>query len=135
MCCYVTEGGSLFPFFRKLLVLGMLVRQTDPNQSFALRANRTLIGRNDPSTARPDFMPLRDAWVSRQHSAIVREEDGQYFVEDLHSLNGTFVNGFRVSGSRVRLWEHDLLSFGQQDDNRTCFVFMLLSDSISLRFV
>lgn len=43
--------------------------------------------------------------VSRQHARIVREADG-YYIEDLNSLNGTFVNGQRI-GVRTRLRDHD----------------------------
>ncbi len=43
--------------------------------------------------------------VSRQHARIVRETDG-YYIEDLNSLNGTFVNGQRV-GMRTRLHDDD----------------------------
>jgi serine phosphatase RsbU (regulator of sigma subunit) len=43
--------------------------------------------------------------VSRQHARIMRESDG-YYIEDLNSLNGTFVNGQRV-GVRARLHDQD----------------------------
>ena len=36
--------------------------------------------------------------VSRQHARIVREADG-FYIEDLDSLNGTFVNGTRLSSA------------------------------------
>ena len=44
--------------------------------------------------------------ISRQHARIVREADGYFYIEDLGSLNGTFVNGQRVS-RRTRLADHD----------------------------
>lgn len=43
--------------------------------------------------------------VSRQHARILRETDG-YYIEDLNSLNGTFVNGQRIV-SRTRLNDLD----------------------------
>ena len=43
--------------------------------------------------------------VSRQHARITRESDG-YYIEDLNSLNGTFINGQRV-GVRARLRDQD----------------------------
>jgi len=49
--------------------------------------------------------------ISRQHARIVREGPG-FFIEDLNSLNGTFVNGHRISGrhklkddDRIHLYE------------------------------
>ena len=49
--------------------------------------------------------------ISRQHARVVQVDD-QFFVEDMNSLNGTFVNGDRVRGrvllkdqDRIRLYE------------------------------
>ncbi len=54
------------------------------------------IGRDDPSD-----LPLRDAAVSREHATI--EFDGRrWFVTDLGSANGTFVNGRRIVRRRLR---------------------------------
>lgn len=35
--------------------------------------------------------------ISRRHAEISIEVDGQVFVQDLNSLNGTYINGQRVS--------------------------------------
>ncbi|MGE3807789.1 MAG: SpoIIE family protein phosphatase [Gemmataceae bacterium] len=48
--------------------------------------------------------------VSRQHARILRE-DGSFFVEDLGSSNGTFLNGKRIQG-RLPLTEQDTLQIG-----------------------
>lgn len=48
--------------------------------------------------------------TSRQHARIVRA-DGDYFVEDLHSRNHTFVNDQRVTG-RFPLRSDDVLRVG-----------------------
>lgn len=56
----------------------------------------------------PDCDIVLDAGaVSRQHARIVRS-GADYFVEDLQSRNGTFVNGVRVEG-RQKLSENDEL--------------------------
>jgi len=47
--------------------------------------------------------------VSRQHARIVFEDDA-YWIEDLGSANGTFVQGARVS--RHRLADGDVVQFG-----------------------
>jgi diguanylate cyclase (GGDEF)-like protein len=44
-------------------------------------------------------MMLPDAGVSRQHARVTRR-DRRFFVEDLNSKNGTFVDGGEVSRSR-----------------------------------
>lgn len=48
---------------------------------------------------------LRNHTVSRQHARIVRAEDG-FYIEDLSSLNGTYVNGRRLEG-RTRINDQD----------------------------
>lgn len=53
---------------------------------------------------------IEDAGVSRRHAEIGREA-GRFYVADLGSTNGTYVNGRRVS--RQRLADGDLVSFGK----------------------
>ena len=56
-------------------------------------------------------LQIDDAFVSHMHARILRR--GQfYFVEDLGSTNGTFVNGQRVSGD-AQLRVRDELRFGE----------------------
>ncbi|MDR2441261.1 MAG: SpoIIE family protein phosphatase [Planctomycetaceae bacterium] len=47
--------------------------------------------------------------VSREHALIIQEKNG-YYLEDLKSRNGTFLNDKQVTG-KVRLHEGDLLRF------------------------
>ncbi len=42
---------------------------------------------------------LTEGHASRRHARLVQAEDG-YWLEDLGSSNGTFINGNRISGSR-----------------------------------
>lgn len=55
-------------------------------------------------------LQLDDPGVSRRH-ALLCIQDESLFVEDLESMNGTFVNGQAIS-SRVALREGDLLALG-----------------------
>lgn len=55
---------------------------------------------------------LMDDFISREH-AVITQQDGQYFLEDCASLNGTFVNDQRldgvkqlVPGDAIRLGNH-----------------------------
>jgi hypothetical protein len=43
---------------------------------------------------------LDDVTVSRKH-AVLRERDGNFFIEDQGSLNGTFVNRKRVESAQL----------------------------------
>jgi pSer/pThr/pTyr-binding forkhead associated (FHA) protein len=54
-----------------------------------------LIGRGDECN-----LVLNDRAISRQHARIWREA-GQFFIEDLESKNGTWVNGEPLTGSRL----------------------------------
>ncbi|MDR2754322.1 MAG: SpoIIE family protein phosphatase [Planctomycetaceae bacterium] len=47
--------------------------------------------------------------VSRDHALLIREKNG-YYIEDLKSRNGTFLNDKQVTG-KVRLHDGDLLRF------------------------
>lgn len=71
---------------RKQLEVPLAMRGRDP----------LLVGR-DESLAN---LIIKDAFISRTHAAIFKE-DGGYFLQDLHSKNGTFLNGQKLdSGER-----------------------------------
>jgi pSer/pThr/pTyr-binding forkhead associated (FHA) protein len=62
-------------------------------EAFLLRREQTTVGRS------PDCdIFLDDVTVSRRH-AVISEQDGRFFVEDLGSLNGTFLNRHRIEQS------------------------------------
>lgn len=53
------------------------------------------------------------AGVSRRHSRFVRKNN-VWYVEDLGSTNGTFVNGGKIpAGQLVKVQKGDKLRFGQ----------------------
>jgi putative ABC transport system ATP-binding protein len=54
-----------------------------------------LIGRSSSSG-----LTINESHISRQHARIVRR-DGQFFITDLGSSNGTFVNGVRIKGATL----------------------------------
>ncbi|MCL5734775.1 MAG: FHA domain-containing protein [Actinobacteria bacterium] len=53
---------------------------------------------------------LDDVTVSRHHARVIRDENG-FLVEDLSSLNGTYVNRKRIE--RHRLADRDELQIGK----------------------
>lgn len=59
----------------------------------------------------PDIPLGADGYASGRHARFARGIDADV-VEDLHSTNGTFVNGERVSGPRS-LRDGDLVTIGQ----------------------
>jgi sigma-B regulation protein RsbU (phosphoserine phosphatase) len=72
-----------------------------------------LIGRQGDN-----HLVLRDNRISRNHARIVTENGG-YFLEDLDSLQGVYVNGQRVT--RQQLNESDRIDFGLADSYRLVF--------------
>ena len=63
--------------------------------------------------AHTDLDLTPDAMVSRTHARIRRETDG-WWIEDLNSKHGTFVNGVRLTYAR-RLNSGDVLQVGQTE--------------------
>ncbi len=60
---------------------------SDEGQSFDLNADTIYVGRSAVNHVR-----IKDKFVSRKHLMIVRKGN-KYFIKDLKSKNGTFVNG------------------------------------------
>ena len=54
---------------------------------------------------------IDDAKVSKKHLQIVVNDGGKYSAVDLNSLNGTFVNGQKITGE-VRLQMKDVIRIG-----------------------
>jgi pSer/pThr/pTyr-binding forkhead associated (FHA) protein len=74
-------------------------------EAFLLRQESTTIGRS------PDCdIFLDDVTVSRRH-AVIAERGGRFEVEDLGSLNGTFLNRHRIE--RAALTDDDELQVGK----------------------
>src|SRR5262245_36076655 len=55
---------------------------------------------------------LDDSSVSRRH-AEVRSADNGWWVRDLESTNGTYVNGVRIGNAERQLHSRDIVQFGK----------------------
>lgn len=110
------EPHDEFPFPHDELGTGqaLLLVKRGPNagSTFLLDADSTSVGRNPDSV-----VFLDDVTVSRKHGLFVRREDGSWFVRDVGSLNGTYVNGEQVdetklaSGDEVQIGKFKLTFF------------------------
>jgi DNA-binding winged helix-turn-helix (wHTH) protein len=74
----------------------ILIIQTEnqPAYPWPMMQDSVIAGRDEQCD-----LPLDDRQVSRHHIRIYREGE-QYFVEDLESKNGTWVNGGQLKGVR-----------------------------------
>jgi adenylate cyclase len=81
------------------------------------------IGRSDDN----NFV-LPDRWISRNHAMLQGMENGEFYLIDLGSRNGSFVNGRRVSVP-VTLHNGDALTFGQTELRFYCPVLESVNSS------
>jgi len=72
----------------------------DANQSYPIEKDQVVLGREDHCD-----IVLRERQISREHIKVLRN-DGRYFVEDLASRNGTWVNGKKLEGTQ-ELYDND----------------------------
>ncbi len=111
------EGHDEFPFPHDELEPGqsLLLVKRGPNagSTFLLEAgSSTSVGRGTDSA-----VFLDDITVSRAHAIFERRDDGSWFVRDVGSLNGTYVNGEQVeetklaSGDEVQIGKFKLTFF------------------------
>jgi serine phosphatase RsbU (regulator of sigma subunit) len=83
----------------------LTIKGPNPGQRFALHGDSVLIGRQEDAAIHLDSLA-----VSRQHARL-HCHGGEYFIEDIGSSNGTFVNGRRINAP-TRLGERDALQIG-----------------------
>jgi hypothetical protein len=93
----------------------------DMGRSFSVRSYSLTIGRRDPGKWRPtaDDVVLTDKSISRPHAQLQMEDSG-FFITDLNSANGTYVDGTPVppkqrypisDGAQIRLGPRVILNF------------------------
>ncbi|MEM9088096.1 MAG: adenylate/guanylate cyclase domain-containing protein [Cyanobacteria bacterium P01_F01_bin.53] len=88
-----------------------LVLKTETSQRYLPLAgnNCWTVGRSDDN----NFV-LGDRWISRNHAMLQCMDTGEFYLIDLGSRNGSFINGRRVSVP-VTLHNGDAITFGQTE--------------------
>lgn len=69
-------------------------------------SNNTTIGRDDSND-----IVIKDNFISKSHAQIIKDED-LYFLEDLDSANGTYLNGQQIFDA-IELKDKDMIDIGQ----------------------
>jgi sigma-B regulation protein RsbU (phosphoserine phosphatase) len=88
------------------------LKGANQGQSMSLEGDKIILGRNAECQ-----VVLNVPAVSREH-AVIRRVQGKFFIEDLKSRNGTFVNNQEVTGP-IQLKDNDRIKIC---DNLLCFV-------------
>lgn len=83
------------PDEQKLRAELVVLEGSDPGLTFRLQAHKMIMGRRTTND-----IYLDDDKVSRQH-AEVTFADGAYYINDLDSLNGTFVNDGKIAKKKL----------------------------------
>ncbi len=83
--------GAVTPPKPKLRPIAYLMR-LDTGQRLPITGNRTTIGRSSTNG-----IVLPDHGISRVHAELVRAANGGFSLGDLGSLNGTFLNGKKIT--------------------------------------
>lgn len=83
------------------------LKSEDSGELFLLQSFPYYIG-NDKGL---NQLTIYDNTVSRKHAVIKRGEEDKYFLQDLHSTNGTWINNIRISQDMTEIREGDILQF------------------------
>ena len=78
----------------------LLLKGSNPGQWFEIRSERTVIGRH------PECDIVVDVGAASRQHARINQSNGAFFLEDLKSRNGTYLNG-RQTTEPTQLSEKD----------------------------
>lgn len=116
----IDESSDVFTKVGERHEIYRLIVDTSGEEFYLNREGETTIGRIDPVTGiRPDVdLTNLDTQrsVSRRHAKIVRAGTEFKIVEEIGTMNGTFVNGRRIpTGSPVGIKDSDRIRCGLVD--------------------
>ncbi|NMB08245.1 MAG: FHA domain-containing protein [Tissierellia bacterium] len=100
----ISDGGKYLKLINKKESLSFNVKEYYP------LTKSISIGRSNNNE-----IVLKDPYISKNHLKIV-EDEGVFFIEDLNSANGTYLNGERImdvvkikNGDRIRVGQVEFL--------------------------
>lgn len=70
--------------------ISVVMKEENKTQHYAIDSDTVTIGRSSEND-----IQISDKYISREHVRI-RQKGDKYFVKDLGSENGTFVNGIQI---------------------------------------
>lgn len=103
------QSGHLYQ--ETMITFPRLIRRKT-GESVLINKNSFIIGK---SPEQVDYCVRYNSNISRKHVCIIRMTDG-YYVQDLDTTNGTYVNGMRVTSSRsVKLEDGYLIQMAEEE--------------------
>jgi adenylate cyclase len=126
---------GMHPWERPILAEPVVSIQSTPHLVLKTESGSRylpLVGTNCWTFGRSDDnnFVLPDRWISRNHAMLQCMETGEFYLIDLGSRNGSFVNGRRVS-IPVTLRNGDHLTFGQTELEFYCPISLSASGNQS----
>ncbi len=90
--------------------LQLTLKRSGKTREFELVGTRFTIGRDSQNVISVDLSA-----VSSRHAVITRTPQGEYFIVDCDSKNGTFLNQARVTSSPVPFKAGDVIRIAQTE--------------------
>lgn len=97
------EGTTVLNSFIQEPVRVFLYRSST-GESIAVTGESFVIGKNNEGV---DYRVDGNTGISRKHAKITRSYDDNYYIEDLHSTNSTYVNRVRITPGNGQLLENN----------------------------
>ena len=104
-----TQASTPAPRRKRAQPKELVVTEADgAARTYPMSGEQLQIGRSESCE-----VILQDTYTSQMHARVFAK-DGEWFVEDLGSTNGTFLNGTRLDRPR-RLSRGDIVRIGETD--------------------
>lgn len=87
------------------------LKSLETDKTFNLCGNHTTIGRAKKNAICLSEIP-KSGIVSGTHALIIKRDD-EYWIEDKHSRNGTFVDGVLLQNNRIQIRHKSRIQFGK----------------------
>ena len=85
-------------------------QKSGKTEDFELKDDRITIGR-DPKNK----ITVNKTYVSSRHAILTRNDEGEFFIEDCESRNGTFLNKVRIDTRKQKISVGDEIRFAYVD--------------------
>lgn len=105
-------GQTSFVWDDRAKEKSVILEDVQNHKSFTLNVNETVtIG---SSTDLCDLLIDYDKTISRRHCMLIKRGN-EYFIKDLNSTNGTFLNGSKVYFDERAIHHEDRIRFGKTE--------------------